>query len=267
MDPRRNLSKNDSKSGEKGTSSSSSSSQGPKPGSSNQSKPKASNMPTEAEDTDDEYEDTSSSDEEVVLIKPGKENYIEIPRAKGEPSPITRSLNKIPKSQLLQFWNLYNRQPEYIKEMIRLHFYRGKPVISPAPLTRFIQKMGELKSKKKDERLKRKQKQQKHKLIEPEVIEIPISSPQDMEEEDAEEDYNNLPKPKVSLVDVYETDTKLIHIDYPGNVVNPERALATMGGIADIAKVHKKIKNKIYILKVFKIYFEQLLFFKDFRQL
>ncbi len=49
----------------------------------------------------------------------------------------------------------------------------------------------------------------------------------------------------VASLNVAKSHPKLVHVAYPGNVVNPDKAVATLGGAGTISKVHTPLFKAI----------------------
>jgi hypothetical protein len=186
----------------------------------------------DSDSSSDEFE--TSSDEEVLEVDPGKDDYVELPRAKGEPPPETMELSYVTKERLGGFRNVYLSQPQHVKEMMKIYFYKGEPVVKPPPLASFIQKVkGYRMGKKRDKMKKKKELEERYS----EAYKTAGITPK------SKKKGKKLKEAKVNKVEVHETDTQLIHVDYPGRVVNPDKAMATMGGECSINKVIRKKKQ------------------------
>lgn len=203
--------------------------------------------PTNPVFVDDSPSSSDTSDEFEDVLEVGKHNqdYFEVPRRRkkdtGPPLP-TKDLVFIPKDKLVPFKQLYEKQPQKIKEMMRVTFCDGKPVTNPPPLSLFVNRVRKLQDKKKHQKQTQKKQLKKKCAVKSQSSAVPDSK---------------MGAAKVCTSDVYEHDTQLVHVDYPGRVVHVDKAIETMGGIGQITKV--------LILRYFYSIFILTIFFSLFR--
>lgn len=169
---------------------------------------------------------SSDSESEVLQVGQQDEDYFEIPHRRKRdqgpndpPPPPTKDLVYIPKEKLFPFKDLYEKQPQKIKEMLRVTFSDGKPVTKPNPLGRFVNGVRKIQDRKKS------RKQAQRKLIRTYLTKA------------VPEGGKKKVQAKVNLVDIPEGGTQLVHVDYPGRVVHLDKAIDTMGGMGQITKV------------------------------
>lgn len=182
--------------------------------------------------------DSSESEDEVGR----REDYVEIPyrrRDEGPPPPETKELPPIPKDKLLPFKDLYEKQPQRIKDMLRVPFYEGKPVVEPPPLSSFVNRIRKLQEDKKEK------KKAERRRIREELVKL-------RGQEKASTSSRS--EPKFNDVEVYETDTPLVHVEYPGRVEHLDKAIETMGGIGNISKVGRKISVRCWIKLIIRTF-------------
>jgi len=178
------------------------------------------------------------SDEEVLEIDPDKDDYVEIPRAKGEPPPQTMQLSQLSPEKLTNFRNLYLSQPKAVKELMKIYFYKGDPVVQPPPLASLIKRVKGYKMHRKAEETKKLEAFREKYCAATKGAQRSKSSvpPNTMGKTKTKE-------AKLNIVEVHKTDSQLVHVDFPARVENPDKAIQMMGGYNTINKVLDRLSR------------------------
>lgn len=155
-------------------------------------------------DSDDEGSTTTDSDDDRVDV-----DYL-----RNTPKGLKNLLSKYDFLNSRETWvynvrNLYKRQPTRIRRLLKIHKdVDGNPVEQPAEML-FEKIHAERERMRRSQNIKREVEENSNEAF-PVTIKLNISS----------------------------SDSRLVHVAYPGNVVNNDKAIETLGGIGTLSKVN-----------------------------